>query len=376
MKYYLIAGERSGDMHAGNLMRAILQNDTQAEFRYFGGEAMQAVGGTLVKHYREMAFMGVWEVLMNLRTISRLLKECRQDVEAWQPDAIILVDYSGFNLRIAQYIKDQNLPIKTIFYISPKVWAYRQKRALRIKRLIDCMLVIFPFEVDFYQKFDYKVHYVGNPLLDSVAQFTPNPSFKAENHLSNLPTIALLPGSRKQELVKILPTMLEATLLFPKDEKQQYQFVVAGVSNVDKSLYDICQKYPHVKIVWDSSYDLLQVAQGAIVTSGTATLETALFRVPQVVVYRTSWLTYEVVKRIIKVPYISLVNLIAQKEVVKELIQQDFQAQKIYEELRKVLPVVGELHYQTLAKYDELRALMGEAGASTHSAEVIKNFLA
>jgi lipid-A-disaccharide synthase len=369
MKYYLVAGERSGDMHAANLMRAIVENDANAEFRYFGGDAMQAVGGTLVKHYKEMAFMGVWEVLMNLRTISRLLKACRQDIEAWQPDAIILVDYSGFNLRIAQYIKDKNLPIKTIFYISPKVWAYRQKRALRIKRLIDCMLVIFPFEVDFYQKFDYKVHYVGNPLLDAIAQFKPNPHF-AENHqLGGKSVVALLPGSRKQELVKILPTMLETTLIFP-----QYQFVVAGVTNLDKDLYSICENYPHVKIVWDSSYDLLQIAQGAIVTSGTATLETALLRVPQVVVYRTSWLTYEIVKRIIKVPYISLVNLIAQKEAVKELIQQNCTPQEVGEQLQKILPT-GALHYQTLTNYDELKMLMGEAGASTHAATVIKDFL-
>lgn len=369
MKYYLIAGERSGDMHAANLMKAILQNDVHAEFRYFGGDEMQAVGGKLVKHYREMAFMGVWEVLMNLRTISRLLKECKKDIEAWEPDAIILVDYSGFNLRIAAHIKKKALPIKTIFYISPKVWAWNTKRAWKVKKLIDCMLVILPFEVDFYKKYDYEVHYVGNPLLDAIAQFSPNPNFEAENLSSNLPTIALLPGSRKQELLKILPIMLEITPNF-----LTHQFVVAGVTNVDKKLYDICQKYPNVKIIWDSSYDILKIAQGAVVTSGTATLETALFSVPQVVVYRTSALTYEVVKRIIKVPYISLVNLIKQEEIAVELIQQKCNPQNITEELRNVLPM-GNRHYRILGGYQGLQNIMGEAGASKKAAQVIQNFL-
>ena len=195
MKYYLIAGERSGDMHAANLMNAILKRDAQAEFRYFGGDAMQAVGGTLVKHYREMAFMGVWEVLTNLRTISRLLTACKKDIEMWQPDAIILVDYSGFNLRIASHIKKQNLPIKTIFYISPKVWAWNTKRAWKVKRLIDCMLCILPFEVDFYKKYDYEVHYVGNPILDAIAQFTPNPNFLAENGLTEVVNLLLQAGA-------------------------------------------------------------------------------------------------------------------------------------------------------------------------------------
>ncbi len=369
MKYYLIAGERSGDMHAANLMQAILQNDTTAEFRYFGGDAMQAIGGTLVKHYREMAFMGVWEVLRNIRTISRLLKACKQDLEAWKPDAVVLVDYGGFNLRIAKHIKAKKLPIKTIFYISPKVWAWNTGRAWKIKRLIDRLLVIFPFEVDFYKKFDYKVFYVGNPLLDAIAQFKPNATFRQENALNDLPTIALLPGSRKQELAKLLPIMLEVASLFP-----QYQFVVAAVRNLDESVYENCKKHVNVKLVWDSAYDLLTMADAAVVTSGTATLETALFHVPQAVVYRTSGLTYEIVKRIIKVPYLSLVNLIAQKEVVRELIQTNCKPTVIAEELTRILPK-GAKRAEVLADYQALANLMGEAGASAKAAKVIHDFL-
>jgi len=369
MKYYLIAGERSGDMHGANLMKAILQKDTQATFRYFGGDAMQAVGGTLVKHYREMAFMGVWEVLRNLRTISRLLKQCKEDITAWKPDAVVLVDYAGFNLRIARYIKTKGLPIKTVFYISPKVWAWNTGRAWKIKKLIDRLLVIFPFEVDFYKNFDYEVFYVGNPLLDAIAQFKPNVDFKTQNDLGNAPIIALLPGSRKQELLKILPTMLKTVAHFPA-----YQFVVAGVRNLDEDVYALCKKYPTVKLVWDSAYDLLTVAEAAIVTSGTATLETALFRVPQVVVYRTSRLTYAIVKRIIKVPYLSLVNLIAQKEVVRELIQKQCNANTVAEELKAVLSN-GTNRAQVLADYQALASLMGEAGASEKAAKVIQDFV-
>jgi len=369
MKYYLIAGERSGDMHGANLMKAILQKDTQATFRYFGGDAMQAVGGTLVKHYREMAFMGVWEVLRNLRTISRLLKQCKEDITAWKPDAVVLVDYAGFNLRIARYIKTKGLPIKTVFYISPKVWAWNTGRAWKIKKLIDRLLVIFPFEVDFYKNFDYEVFYVGNPLLDAIAQFKPNVDFKTQNDLGNAPIIALLPGSRKQELLKILPTMLKTVAHFPA-----YQFVVAGVRNLDEDVYTLCKKYPTVKLVWDSAYDLLTVAEAAIVTSGTATLETALFRVPQVVVYRTSRLTYAIVKRIIKVPYLSLVNLIAQKEVVRELIQKQCNANTVAKELKAVLSN-GTNRAQVLADYQALASLMGEAGASEKAAKVIQDFV-
>jgi lipid-A-disaccharide synthase len=369
MKYYLIAGERSGDLHASNLMKAIQKEDLQAEFRYFGGDEMQNAGGTLVKHYREMSFMGITEVLVNLRKISALLNGCKQDLTAWVPDVVILVDYSGFNLRIAKHIKRKQLPIQTFFYISPKIWAWNTKRAWKVKRLIDRMFVIFPFEVAFYQQFDYRVDYVGNPLLDAIARFRPKADFRQAHQLGEKPVIALLPGSRKQEVLKILPKMAAILPHFP-----DYQFVIAGVSNLPEAYYAPYRNLPNVHIIFDSAYDILTIAESAVVTSGTATLETALLNVPQVVVYQAGYLTYQIVKRLIKVPHISLVNLIAQKEAVRELIQKEFSTENIVDELRKINQT-GESRSGVLTDYQALRELMGAAGASEKAARLMVGYL-
>lgn len=368
MKYYLIVGEKSGDLHASNLMKAIKAKDAQAEFRFWGGDLMLAVGGQMVKHYSEMAFMGVWEVLVNLRTIQKFLKECKQDIGNYKPDVVILVDYAGFNVRIAKFIKQKKLAISVFYYISPKVWAWNVKRAFKIKANVDKMFCIFPFEVDFYKKFDYKVDYVGNPLLDALQQFEVNPNFKSEKHISK-PIIALLPGSRKQEVKSMLDLMLSVQSDFPA-----YEFVIAGVSNLPKNFYEAYESQPNVRIVYEQTYDLLTVAEAALVTSGTATLETALFEVPQVVCYRTSFLTYSIVKRIIKVPYLSLVNLIMGREVVKELIQKELTTETLKTELKKII-VGGAERPRILEDYQALHLRMGEAGASQKAGRLMVDYL-
>jgi lipid-A-disaccharide synthase len=369
MKYYLIAGERSGDLHASNLMKAILSEDSSAEFRYFGGDAMQAVGGTLVQHYSEMAFMGFIEVLMNLRKITRFLKKAQKDIIAWQPDVVILIDYAGFNLRIARFIRSNQLPMQVHYYISPKVWAWNTKRALKIKQLIDRMFVIFPFEVGFYQQFDYKVDYVGNPLMDAIMQFQPNADFLKDSISSSKPIIAMLPGSRKQEVKNMLSMMTSVVGRFP-----DYQFVIAGIRQMPADLYAACQNLPNVKIIYEQTYDLLNVAHAAIVTSGTATLETGLFGVPQIVVYKTSPLSYAIAKRLIKVPFISLVNLVAEKEVVRELIQKDFNTENLELELRKITEG-GKDRSKVLEGYAEMKERIGEAGASQKAAKLMVAYL-
>ncbi len=370
MKYYLVVGERSGDLHAANLMKALQKKDPQAEFRFWGGDAMQAVGGQMVRHYKEMAFMGFVEVLQNLRTIRKFLKACKLDIEAHQPDVVILVDYSSFNIRIAQYIKKKNIATKIYYYISPKIWAWGVKRAYKIKRLIDRMFVIFPFEVDFYKQFGYEVDFVGNPLWDAIQDFKPNADFKAQNQLNDAkPIIALLPGSRKQEVSKILGKMLAIRTAFP-----QYQWVIAGVSNLPEEYYRVYDALPDVKVVFDQTYDLLQNAEAAIVTSGTATLETALLDVPQVVVYQTSFLTYQIVKSLIKVKYISLVNLVAEKEVVRELIQHDFSKDNLTNALQKIV-LGGEKRQKTYTDYQEMRGRLGKQGASETTATLISQYL-
>ena len=361
MTYYLIAGERSGDLHGANLIRSIRQHDPQAQFRAYGGEQMETAGATLVRHYREMAFMGFVEVARNLGTIRRIMRECQADLLAHRPDVLILIDYSGFNLRVAKFAKAHG--IRVFYYIAPKVWAWNPSRAKKIKASVDRLFTILPFETEFFARYDYKVDYVGNPLLDALDQFQADPQFRMKfadvaKSGQEKPIIALLPGSRRQEILGMLPTMLSATGHFP-----DYRFVVGTVSNLPTSLYDeLLQNYPDVGRVHDAAYDLLTVATAALVTSGTATLETALFRVPQVVCYKASKLFYAIAKRAMAVRFISLVNLIADREVVKELIQ-DFREDTVVSELRAILPG-GPRRADQLAGYADVRQRMGEPGAS------------
>lgn len=374
MKYYLIVGEASGDLHASNLMRALQHEDPQAEFRFFGGDLMKAVGGTCVKHYRELAYMGFIPVLLHLRTIFRNMDYCKKDVEAWQPDVLILVDYPGFNLKIAEYIK-QHTRIPVYYYISPKIWAWKEYRIKNIKRDVDELFSILPFEVDFFKKHQYPVHYVGNPCVDAVDDFRKNgqetfSEFIAVNGLENRPIIALLAGSRRQEIKDNLSRMIEAARSFP-----QYQFVVAGAPGIEPDFY---KQYidSSTKIVFGQTYRLLQQAEAALVTSGTATLETALFRVPQVVCYYTAAgkLVSFLRRHILKVKYISLVNLIADCEVVTELVADGMTVANIKKELAKIVPG-GSGRSLMLSEYDRLIAILGEPGASERAASQITALL-
>jgi lipid-A-disaccharide synthase len=368
MKYYLIAGERSGDLHGANLMKGIKANDAEAQFRGWGGDMMQDEGMDLVTHYKDTAFMGFLEVAKNIVKIAGFLKKCRKDITAYQPDVIILIDYPGFNLRMAAFGKKKG--IKVFYYISPKVWAWNQKRALKIKSNVDQMFVIFPFEIDFYKKFDFKVHYVGNPLMDAIEAFTPDPGFKQKNELDDdLPVIALLPGSRKQEIINMLDLMLTVQPHFP-----DYQFVIAGVKNLPVSLYERYQRLDNVSIVYESTYDLLSVSEAALVTSGTATLETALLNIPEVVCYKTSGFSYAVAKKLIRVPFISLVNLIMEKEVVRELIQDDLNEKQLVSELRAIL-MNGEKRAIQLQDYARLQRLVGGGGASERTGGLMVKYL-
>lgn len=364
MKYYLVAGEASGDLHGANLMKALKVHDPQAQFRYFGGDLMAAQGGELIKHYSEMAYMGIVEVVANLRTILKNMATCKADIAAWQPDVLILIDFPGFNLKIADFAKKQGLLV--CYYISPKVWAWNQKRVLKIKRVVDHMFCILPFEVDFYKQWDMKVDYVGNPLLDAVAAFKPDPDFVAKNNLAGKKIVALLPGSRVQEINRILPDMLATADRFP-----QYQFVIAGAPSFDISFYQpFLNSRPDIPVVFGGTYDLLNVAQAAIVTSGTATLETALFHVPQVVVYKGNPIFITVGRVVVKVKFISLVNLIMDRLIVKEMIQDEASPEKIGAELDAILQ--NETYRnQMLRDYQELDVKMGQPGASEHTAELI-----
>ncbi|TAE31843.1 MAG: lipid-A-disaccharide synthase [Cytophagales bacterium] len=372
MLYYLIAGERSGDLHGGNLVRSIRAHDPDAQCRAYGGENMQEAGATIVRHYRQMAFMGFVEVAKNLGTIRRIMRECQADLLANRPDVLILIDYSGFNMRVAKFAKQHG--IRVFYYISPKVWAWNQRRAWNIKKLIDRMFVIFPFEVEFYKQFNYEVEYVGNPLMDAISAFRPDVArfsktalhASANTHGFLKPRyIALLPGSRKQEVVNMLPVMLLASRQFP-----DYQFAVGTVSNLPPALYDaLLADYPEVLRVDDAAYDLLHVATAALVTSGTATLETALLNVPEVVLYKTPRWWYEVGKRVLAVPYLSLVNLIAGRLVVKELIH-DCTPNRVAEELRAILPG-SPLREQMLSDYIEVQQKVGGPGASERAGKRI-----
>ncbi|WP_421942538.1 lipid-A-disaccharide synthase [Pedobacter sp.] len=365
MKYYLVAGEASGDLHGANLMKALKAEDKDAVFRYFGGDKMQAEGGELVKHYADMAFMGFTEVLLNLRTIFKNLKACKTDVLDWTPDVLILIDFPGFNLKIAEFAKKQG--IKVCYYISPKIWAWNQKRVLKIKRDVDHMFCILPFEVDFYQEWGMKVDYVGNPLLDEKAQFSPNPDFRTEHNLRDGNIIALLPGSRKQEIERLLPEMLSITEKFP-----DYTFAVAAAPTFTEDYYNQFIAGKNVMLVFNNTYNLLFNAHAAIVASGTATLETALFKVPQVVVYKGGIISIAIARLLVKIKFISLVNLIVNKKIVTELIQEDCNPAKIYDELNLI--VSGKSRKEMLSNYDTLLNLMGTPGASEKTATLIVKY--
>lgn len=367
MKYYLIAGERSGDLHGGNLIKALASQDSNAAFRCFGGEQMQAAGAALAVHYQELAMMGFAEVLTNLGKLSRLIQKCKADILNYQPDVVILIDFGGFNLRIASFLKQRG--IKVFYYITPKVWAWNQGRAKKIKRLVDKMFVILPFEKDFYQKYDWDVDYVGNPVLDAVKSFMPDPQFKKINISGNARLIAVLPGSRKQELLRVSSTL---TKVF--QENSHLHFAIAAVDTLPALLYDKLKNYKNVSLIYEQTYDLLSVADAAIVTSGTATLETALFKVPQVVVYKTSALNYAIGSRLVNVKYISLPNLIADKEVVRELLQDKMTADTVVAELKKL---IDDQSYraQMLSRYEAIYQLLDIGSASQNAATLITKYL-
>lgn len=368
MKYYILAGEASGDLHGSNLIKALQQVDAGADIRFWGGDLMQDAGGQLVKHYKERAFMGFTEVLINLRKIFKLISFCKNDISSFNPDVVIFIDNSGFNLRIAKWAKAQGF--KTNYYISPQVWASRASRVKAIKRDIDKMFVILPFVKPFYEKHGYNVEFVGHPLIDGIANRTQvNPKTFRETHkLNDKPIIALLPGSRKQEVTKMLSVMLSLIGDFP-----EYQFVIAGAPSQDFEFYQSFIKQTDVKFISNKTYDLLSVSYAALVTSGTATLETALFKVPQVVCYKGSSISYHIAKRIITLKFISLVNLVMDKEVVTELIQNDFNKKRLKTELERILN--DENRSTMFANYYELEQKLGGKGASEKTAKLIYNSL-
>lgn len=350
-------------MHGANLMKAIKQTDPQANFRFLGGDLMLAEGGHIVKHYSEMAFMGFVEVVMNLRTVLRNIKMVKQDLLQDRPDALVLIDFPGFNLKIAEFAKKNG--IKVFYYISPKVWAWNQKRVLKIKKVVDHLYCILPFEVEFFRSWGMEVDYVGNPLLDEIAASTPNENFRTQNGLTDQKIIALLPGSRRQEVSSILTDMLSVVRNFPG-----YQFVIAGAPTFTQDYYDALMPNQKLKVVFGQTYDLLRNAEAAIVTSGTATLETALFHVPEIVVYKGNKISIAIARLVIKIRFISLVNLIMDKLVVKELIQEDCNPAKITEELNALLHD-DAYRSNMLKNYQELSEKMGEPGASKRTAELI-----
>jgi len=365
LKYYLVAGEASGDLHGSNLIKTLKAVDKEADFRFFGGDLMKASGGTLVKHYADMAFMGFLEVALNLKTILQNIKSCKIDILTYKPDVLILIDFPGFNLKIAAFAKKNNL--KVCYYISPKVWAWNQKRVLKIKRDVDKMFCILPFEVDFYKKWGMDVDYVGNPLMDEMENFIPNPNFTTEIKLNEKKIIALLPGSRKQEIAYILPVMLSITSQFT-----QYQFVIAGAPSFNKDFYLPFIADKNTPIIFNKTYDLLKNAHAALVTSGTATLETALFNIPQVVLYKGNTITIGIARMLVNIKFISLVNLIMDKGIVKELIQHDCNTVQISKELNNIL---NHGRQAMLDNYKQLANVMGKPGASERVATKIYEYL-
>jgi lipid-A-disaccharide synthase len=365
MKYYIIAGEASGDLHGSNLIKEIKTLDPTASIKAWGGDLMQQAGASLVKHYRDLAFMGFWEVIKNLPTILQNIRFCKQDIEAWQPDVLVLVDYPGFNLRIAEWAKKNGF--KVVYYIAPQVWAWKENRVKKMKVCIDKMFCILPFEKDYFKnKWNWDVTYVGHPLLPVIA------SFKSINPLvtENKKVIALLPGSRKQEIIKMLPVMLSVTPHFPN-----YTFMVAQAPGQDAPFYNrFLMGYANVTLIKNSTYDLLSIADAALVTSGTATLETALFKVPEVVCYKTSKFSYQIAKWLVKIKFISLVNLIMDKEIVQEIIQENLTEQHLTTALRNITE--NETNRKVVMEnYASLHALLA-AGGGDASAKVAKEIVA
>jgi lipid-A-disaccharide synthase len=374
MQYYLIAGEASGDLHGSNLMKELTLADSNSKFQYFGGNLMQAVGGNLVKHYREMAFMGFVDVIQNIKTIKRNMEICKKDLLEFQPDVLILIDYPGFNLRIAEFAKQNN--IKVYYYISPKLWAWKEYRVKKIKAFVDEMFTIFPFETEFYKKHDFNVNYVGNPLLDSIEEYKKTAISKTEftekNELDNRPIVALLSGSRIKEIKRILPLMVKAA-----EGLSDYQFIIAGVSSIDKKVYDDIVGDKNISIVFEQTYNLLSHSYTALVTSGTAALETALFNVPQTVLYKVEggWFVDVLMRNIVlKSKWASLPNIILGKSAVLELIQKKMTLKKVRNELEKLL-FDSDYRNKILSDYSRLKKFMGEPGSSKRAALKMIEFL-
>lgn len=367
MRYYLVAGERSGDLHGGNLIKAIKKHDAEAVFRGFGGEYMQEAGMNLAVHYSDMAFMGFVEVLKNIGTLAGYIKKCKADILEFRPDVVILIDYAGFNRRIASFARKNGL--RVFYYITPKVWAWNQKRALQLKANVDRMFVILPFEKDFFKKFDWEVDYVGNPVLDAVKAHIPDTQFIKKHQLPSESLVALLPGSRRQEVQAMVPILAEVAMRFP-----ELHFAVAAINNFNVDFYKSLSVLPNVTLVYEDTYNLLLHARAAIVTSGTATLETALFKVPQTVVYKTSAFTYSIARLLIRVPFISLVNLIADKAVIKELIQDKANARDIGNELGAL--VSDETYRSAILKdYDAVYKALDTGSASENTGRLMVEYL-
>jgi lipid-A-disaccharide synthase len=372
MKYYIISGEASGDLHGSNLIKELKKRDAAADIRCWGGDKMQAAGATLVKHYKELAFMGFLEVIKNLGTILKNIKVCKEDILQYKPTALILIDYPGFNLRIAKWAKENGIPV--IYYISPQVWAWKENRVKLIKKCVDKMLVILPFEKEFYKKWNYEVEYVGHPLVEVVDEFQESRIKDQESSAKDQEsknTIALLPGSRQQEILKKLPIMLEVAKHFP-----HYEFVVAKAPGLDESFYaELLAPYKNVSSVVNKTYELLVQSKAALVTSGTATLETALFAVPEVICYKGSAFSYQIAKRLIKIKFIGLVNLIMDKEVVKELIQDELTVDNLKYELNLLLTDKAK-QQQLKEDYAALKTLLSKGGhASANAAASIYSYL-
>lgn len=371
MKFFVIAGEASGDLHGSNLIREIRNIDSSAQFRCYGGDLMKSEGAEIVKHIGDLDFMGFWEIFINLRTILGYIKECKRDILEWKPDAIILIDYPGFNLRIAEFARKNNIPV--FFYISPQIWAWKQRRIHKIKRNVDRLFVILPFEKEFYARFGYEVDFVGHPLLDAMStlQSCDNETFRVQNQLSTKPIIALLPGSRKQEITRILPEMINVIPEF----NNEFQFVIAGATSVSIDFYRKIIGSNNIQVIFEQTYNLLSQSEAALITSGTATLEAALLDVPQVVCYKANPVSYFIAKKLVRLKYISLVNLILNREVVKELIQKEMNAVNVTFHLRNLISDTKKRE-QILEDYVELKRKLGGKGASKVTAELILKHLA
>ena len=368
MRYYLIAGERSGDLHGGNLIRSIRQHDQDFVGRGFGGGDMREAGMELTMHYDQLAFMGFTAVLANLGKISAIMKQCKADILAFKPDVVVLIDYGGFNMRIAKFAKSHGL--KVFFYISPKVWAWNTKRAWKLKASVDRMFCILPFEKDFYKKFDWNVDYVGSPVLDAVKKFKPDPEFLTKNNLTREKKIvALLPGSRRMELKRVVPILADVARANP-----DLQFVVAAVKTLPKDLYQPFENIPNVHFVFESTYDLLSNATAALVTSGTATLETALFKVPETLLYKTTMLEEAIVRSIVKIEWLGLVNLILNRNAVRELYQANMTVKKVSDELRRL---INDKSYrsQLLTDYNEVYKILDVGSASENAGRLMVQYL-